>query len=126
MNCRCSEPSFCGTTTLKCTCRSPDRRPLILGILSRLGPGRDLDFGILLPNRRHLDVGAQHGLVDRNGQLDVEIVAVPLEDVVWRHSDDDKEITGRTAEAPALPLPRQPEAHAVVDTGGHVDLQGHL
>ena len=94
--------------------------------LSRLGPGRDLDGGILLQNRHHLDVGAQYRLVDRNRKLHVEVVIVPFENIVRCHSNDDKKITSSAAERSALPLPRQPETHAVVHTGRHVDLQGRF
>ncbi len=40
-----------------------------------------------------------------------------------RHTDDDKEITGLTAEGSALPFSRQSEPHPVVHTRRHADLQ---
>lgn len=58
-----------------------------------------------ITERRHPDLAAQHGLIQRDRQVNPQVTAIDFEERVRRNVDGDQEITGGvTGRGVALPL----------------------
>ena len=86
-----------------------------------LGAGRHAQL-LAAVERRHLDVGAADRLGDRQRHLDLEVVALALEDRRRRDVGDDVQVAGRPAVAARLALARQPDPRALAHARGDVHL----
>src|SRR5665213_503505 len=71
---------------------------------------------------RNTDLAAQNGLIQRNRQVDAQIVAVDLEEGVRRDADRDQEIAGRMA-GRGLALPLQADLLTGNDSGRNLDVE---
>ena len=71
--------------------------------------------------RRDLDLGARERLGDREGHLDLDVLAFALEDRRGSHVGDDVEIARRPAARPGLALAGQADARALLDARRDVD-----
>src|ERR687886_2933091 len=71
------------------------------------------DLQRLLPAERgDAHLGAERGLREGDGDRGVEVVALPLEDLVLFDVDDDVEVSGGAALRPRLALAGEPQARA--------------
>src|SRR5437016_8286782 len=64
-----------------------------------LDPRRNPKAGRAL-HRGHLDLGAERGIREGDGQLEDEVIPVPDEPMVGSDMDGDVEVTGRSARVP--------------------------
>src|SRR5262249_10897427 len=92
-----------------------------------LRAGRQLQL-LVAVERRHVDLVAERGLGDVDGQLVDDVGVLPLEVRVRRDRNHDVEIARRAAAAAELALARQVDLLAVVDAGRyrHGDLPHRL
>ena len=107
----------CGSTSRACTIRSP-RLPSSVGARGRPGTAaRPASRRQRQPEGtvewRHLDPRAEHRFVNRDGNLDVEVVAFAPEQRVRRNMDDDTQIAGRSPMPPRVPLSPRSEPCSV-------------
>src|SRR2546426_2525122 len=72
--------------------------------------------------RRHGHFPAEQRLVHRDRQIDAEIVAVAREERMRLHAYPEVRVAGRSTVHARIPLPRKPDALAVLDAGW--DLHG--
>jgi hypothetical protein len=94
--------------------------------LSGLRTGIDRDLRLLAENGGDWHLCAEHGLEDRNRELEVEIRAIALEEIVFFEGHHHEEIAGGSAQRAALTLAHQPQPHAGIDSGRHRDLERGL
>ncbi len=87
-----------------------------------LGAGLDGDL-LLAVERLQRHGGAEHRRRHRDLQVAVQVVAVTLELRVFPLVDLDVEVAGRAAGRADLALAVQPDPHAVLDPGRHLDRQ---
>src|SRR5205807_2705960 len=83
---------------------------------------RNLDLGLVL-QRRHLDLGAERELGERDGQLADDVLTLASEQRVLGHRDDHVEIALGPAGKPRLALTAELEPRAAVDAGGDLHAQ---
>src|SRR5688572_2434126 len=89
--------------------------------LAALRAGRNVvALGLLLAEQGHVERAAERGLAHRQRHVDVEVVAVALEDVVFLLLDVDLEVAGRPAVGPGVAEPAQRNVVALGDAGGDV------
>src|SRR5262245_62079795 len=94
-------------------------------LLAGLGPRANLD-ALLLRDRRHRDLGAQHGVGHRDREPAHHVEAVALEPRVRRHPDLDVQVARRRAAVAGVPAAGQADALAVRDPGRDPNLVGLL
>ena len=86
-------------------------------------PAGILEFGVAV-HRGHLHLRTQGGLGEVDGQLDDDVVALSPEVAVGLHGHHNVEIAPRPVVVPRLTLAGQTNLGAVVNAGGHIDLEG--
>src|SRR5882724_12035989 len=91
-------------------------------LASALAAGRHLQLHRPVGGRR-LHRRAEHRLADRDRQVEVEVLAAALQMRVRPDAGDDVEVAGRRTADPGAALARQPDARAVVDARGDLDVQ---
>src|SRR5690606_30316895 len=74
--------------------------------------------------RGHLELAAQGRRGERNGQFAVQVIAVTREDAVRLEVNLDVKVARGPAVYARFAIARRADAHAVVDTGRNLDLQG--
>src|SRR3989449_1342726 len=77
-----------------------------------LDPGRNPKAGRTL-HRRHLDLGAERGIREGDGQLEDEVIPVPYEPMVGSDMDGHVKVTGRSARVPREATARDPKLDAI-------------
>ena len=88
--------------------------------LSALRTRGDLDLG-LAGECGNLHGGAERGLRDADVVVEVEVVAVALENLVVGHLEDNEQVAVHAAALRRVPFLRHRHLHAVIDAGGDVD-----
>src|SRR5690606_30347050 len=91
--------------------------------LAHLSTFRDGDF-TSSSQRRHLNGAAQGGGRKGDGQLAMQILAVTLEDSVRLDADFHIQVTGWPTVHARFAIAAGTDAHAVINTGRNLDLQG--
>src|SRR5262249_57429628 len=86
----------------------------------RLAAGGDLELARPVEDR-HLDLGAQRELRERDGQVAVEVGALADEQIVLGEAHQHVQVPGRPAVTSSRPLAGEAHLHAVLDAGGGPD-----
>src|SRR5436305_6535481 len=91
---------------------------------SRTRAGGDAQRDRTAVERRHLDLGAEDGLWERDRHGEHQILALAVEQLVGRHMDNHVEVARRTSVPSGPTAALQADALAVADPGGdpHLDL----
>ena len=84
-------------------------------------PGPDVDQRRLTVQAGDRNLGAERGRGHRHRDRAVQVGPVAGEDVVGQFVDLDVQVAGRAAAGADLALAGEPDAHAVLDPGRHVD-----
>ncbi len=88
---------------------------------ARAHAGRDLDLALALKGR-NADLGAQDGFIERQRQIEADVVVFHREQLVWQNLDRHQSIAGRTGAAfKALPL--HADGLTILDALGHSHVQ---
>src|SRR5262249_43120196 len=85
--------------------------------LPALGALRHLETDLTV-RRWDLDLLPSVGFADRDRDIQVQIVALPLEERVRRNVDGEQQVTGRAAAHARRAMLRDPDAAALVRAGG--------
>src|SRR5881296_2177026 len=88
-----------------------------------LRPGRDLDDRAVALQRRHLDLRAERGGGETDGELADDVVALASEGRMRGHLDQHIEVAGGAAVLPRLALVRQAQPSARLDAGRNVQVE---
>src|SRR5439155_12703457 len=72
--------------------------------------------------RRHANLAAEHGFIQRDRQIDAKVAAVDFEEWMWRDIDRNQEIA-RAVAGRRLALPLQPDLLTRRYTGGNLDIE---
>src|SRR5437016_2763877 len=101
-------------------------KPLEPEDLVMLGPGRDLDDRAFALQRRHLDLCAERGGGEADGEFADDVVALASEGWMRGHLDQHIEVPPGAAVLPRLALVRQAQPNARLDTGRNVHIEHAL
>src|SRR5439155_802416 len=88
--------------------------------LVMLGPGRDLDDRAVALQRGHIDLRAERGGGEADGQFADDVVALAREGRMRGHIDQHIEVPRRAGVPPRLALVRQAQPNARLDAGRNV------
>ena len=88
-----------------------------------LGPGRDLDDRAVALERRYLDVRAERGGGETDGEFADNVVALASEGRMRGHVDQHIEVAGGAAVLPRLALVRQAQPSARLDASRNVQVE---
>src|SRR5881628_1207745 len=91
--------------------------------LVMLRPGRDVDDRAVAFQRRHLDLRAERGGGETDGELADDVVALASEGRMRGHLDQHIEVAGGAAVLPRLALVRQAQPSARLDAGRNVQVE---